>query len=414
MSFVLLDIGGTFIKCKISDELTETKIDFPKFISTEVERIKEINPLELINAIQHLLKKIIKDDKKIDGIVVSGQMHGWVFTDESYEAKANLVSWQDLRSLENNFYESFINRVNKSDLINCGNEIKIGSPIVGLATNKNNPANSKLQVVSLLSWVTAQLVEKYDNTAHITDAAAFSCYDLVVNNWNQNVCNMAGISITSLPKVKCKISIIGFSKIRKIPVYTPVGDYQASLLGAGLTDGEISLNIATGGQVSYLGEGLAQPNMQTRPFFNGEFIHTKTHLPAGRHANYILEKFRTGNLEENWKYLNTIERNSIKISLDNCVFDLDIEKIFRNDELENFESLDELIYYIASILKCYTDIVNRAPNHLKNNVIGSGGLITNSPFVKNCLELLGNFKFKRIVRGEDASLKGLEMLVKTL
>jgi hypothetical protein len=226
--------------------------------------------------------------------------------------------------------------------------------------------------------------------------------------------NLARIKIESLPEVDNKINIIGLTKSDKIPVFTPVGDFQASLLGARLENGEISLNIATGGQVSYLGEGMASENLQTRPYFNQLFLHTKTHLPAGRHANYILSKFRNGEIQENWEYLNSIDFNEVQNHINGINFNFDIDKLYQNNELELFDLETKLIEYFVIILKKYTDILDILPMELKLNVVGSGGLITNSSFVRNCLEYLGNFRFKRIVIGEDASLNGLEQLSKTV
>jgi xylulokinase len=412
MSFVLLDVGGTFIKSRLSDAKTEFKIDFPKFIKSDSKYIKEVDPFELMKAINLILKRFIGLKNKIDGILISGQMHGWVITDKEFNPIHNIISWQDMRSLENGEYQSFISGLSNADIFRCGNEIKPGSPIVGLSSILKRESYKEFKILSLLSWIAAQLVENYSYKIHKTDAAAFSCFDLILNDWDRNMLNLARIKLESLPTVENKINVIGLSKSDKIPVFTPVGDFQASLLGAKLENGEISLNIATGGQVSYLGEGMAPENLQTRPYFNELFLHTKTHLPAGRHANYILSKFRNGEIQKNWDYLNSIDFKEAQNHINGINFNLDVEKIYQNNELTLFESEARLIEYFVIILKKYTDILDLLPMELKFNVVGSGGLITNSSFVRNCLEYLGKFRFKRIIIGEDASLNGLEQLSK--
>jgi xylulokinase len=414
MSFVLLDIGGTFIKCRLSDQSVEFKTEIPAFIQNQNQNIKEINPLELIEGIESVITKFIQSDQDIEGIIVTGQMHGWIITNDNYEPIHNLVSWQDSRSLENGYYESFLNNIDKSDILVCGNEIKPGSPVVGISMTMKDFNKENFKILSLLSWVTSQLVDHYSNTLHITDAAAFSFYSLSSNEWNKNIRDLAMIPPESLPKVDKKMSVIGLSKIGKIPVFTPIGDFQASIVGAKLEQGEISFNIATGGQVSYLDRGLANENMQTRPYLNDLFIHTRTHLPAGRHASYILSKFRKGELKQNWDHLNNKCIDIMEKVLDNFQFDLDINGLFKNDSLDFFDSNEKLVEYIASILKNYTDILDQVPTDLKFNVIGSGGLIANSSFVRECLEYLGKFQFKRITLRSDASINGLEILSKEL
>jgi hypothetical protein len=67
-----------------------------------------------------------------------------------------------------------------------------------------------------------------------------------------------------------------------------VGDHQCALAGAFLGPRELSLNIATGSQVSLLTPQLQLGDYQTRPFFDGQFLNTITHIPAGRSLNVLL------------------------------------------------------------------------------------------------------------------------------
>jgi hypothetical protein len=69
---------------------------------------------------------------------------------------------------------------------------------------------------------------------------------------------------------------------RKVPCFPSIGDQQCALLGAALAPGELSLNIATGSQVSLLRPALTFGDYQVRPFFDGGWLNTITHIPAGR------------------------------------------------------------------------------------------------------------------------------------
>ncbi|MDA0814636.1 MAG: FGGY-family carbohydrate kinase, partial [Verrucomicrobia bacterium] len=70
----------------------------------------------------------------------------------------------------------------------------------------------------------------------------------------------------------------------------PVGDHQCALLGSLLREGELSVNISTGSQVSVLSRDFqAGTDHQVRPFFDGQFLHTATHIPAGRALNVLMK-----------------------------------------------------------------------------------------------------------------------------
>jgi len=71
--------------------------------------------------------------------------------------------------------------------------------------------------------------------------------------------------------------------------YTPVGDAQCALVGALLQEGELSLNISTGSQISLLKPQLEFGDFTTRPFFDHRYLATITHIPAG-HALALLVK----------------------------------------------------------------------------------------------------------------------------
>jgi sugar (pentulose or hexulose) kinase len=73
-----------------------------------------------------------------------------------------------------------------------------------------------------------------------------------------------------------------------LPVYAPTGDHQCALAGAFIGERELSLNISTGSQTSLLTPRLELGAYQTRPFFEGRFLNTITHIPAGRALNVLV------------------------------------------------------------------------------------------------------------------------------
>jgi len=88
--------------------------------------------------------------------------------------------------------------------------------------------------------------------------------------------------------------VVGELKIgsKGVACYTPVGDAQAALAGALLASDELSLNIATGAQVSRLTGELRLGDYQSRPYFDGTFLNTLSYPPAGRELNVLVRLLR--------------------------------------------------------------------------------------------------------------------------
>jgi sugar (pentulose or hexulose) kinase len=105
--------------------------------------------------------------------------------------------------------------------------------------------------------------------------------------------------------------IVGFIKLggASVPCYTAVGDYQCALLGSLLEEDELSINISTGSQASRIVPGLTLGDYQTRPFFDGKFTNTISHLPAGRSLNVLVDllceitEAQGGLSKDPWSYI---------------------------------------------------------------------------------------------------------------
>jgi len=76
---------------------------------------------------------------------------------------------------------------------------------------------------------------------------------------------------------------------RILPVYAPTGDHQCSLAGTLLTQGELSVNVSTGSQVSMLTSSTDVGNFQVRPYFDDLLLKTITNIPAGRALTAVMK-----------------------------------------------------------------------------------------------------------------------------
>ena len=121
----------------------------------------------------------------------------------------------------------------------------------------------------------------------------------------------AGLNPLRWPTVRKHGEIVGTMKLgtRSVPCYTPVGDYQCALLGSLIQLDELSLNVSTGSQVSRLTEDLELGDYQSRPFFDGKFLNTFTHIPAGRALDVLVDlvsevaRHQQVDLQDPWPYI---------------------------------------------------------------------------------------------------------------
>ena len=79
---------------------------------------------------------------------------------------------------------------------------------------------------------------------------------------------------------------------RTLTCYPVIGDQQAALRGIRLQPHELSINASTGSQVSQITAEFRPADCQTRPWFDGRFLNTITHIPAGRSLT-VLEALLT-------------------------------------------------------------------------------------------------------------------------
>ena len=103
-------------------------------------------------------------------------------------------------------------------------------------------------------------------------------------DWDQEIIEKLGLSSLRWPRLRPFGERVGTAEIggRRLDCFTPVGDQQCALAGADLREGELSLNISTGSQVSLLSKDPQGGDCQLRPYFDGRYLRTIVQVPAGR------------------------------------------------------------------------------------------------------------------------------------
>lgn len=296
MKLIGIDLGTSFLKGAVLDldALAIRRIErqpFPEPIRGLAPAFREFAPAEIVAATRCLLDRLLRHAPDAAGVVMCGQLHGLVFTTERGEAVSNAINWQDQRALQpfpggpGSFFDEVNRRITRQERGELGNEPRPGLPLCylfWLAQNNRLPAKPVV-AASLPNFVIANLcgcLPKSD----VTNAFAHGALDLQTLSWHQPVIRKLGLDGVRWPEIHPQGTVAGEYTVgsRRLPVFMPVGDYHCSQVGAFLDEGELSVNISTGSAVIQLARGCELGDFQTRPWFDGRFLKTVTHIPGGR------------------------------------------------------------------------------------------------------------------------------------
>lgn len=435
MSFIAIDIGGSFIKGAVIDvdrlRLSRLiRITVPNFISVNTP-FREINPQKIIAKVSQLIDKLLVPALPCEGIILCNQMHGFVLADSKNNAVSNFISWQDQRSLmpypqgrrRKTYFAEMKGRIHPDMVLRCGNELKPGTPASVLYWHsKQQDANlAGLVPAGIGDFITAKLAPSNPGT-DITNAAAHGLYNLLDGRWDTEMISDLGLEKMNWPEIKPHGSIAGFysKNNKKIPIYTSCGDHQCAILGVLIDDDELSLNIATGSQVSILSTQIEFGNYQTRPFFEDKYLRTITHIPAGRSLNALIniltELPRAQNLKINdpWPYIEhraSQETSSdLKVAISffpGALGNSGFIKQIREDNL----TIGHLFNSVFQNMVCnyYRSALRLAPIGTYRRLVFSGGLINKSKLLQDMLQQRFQLPFRLSPHNED-TLMGLMVL----
>ncbi len=311
MSFVGIDVGGTFLKAAIltraGDVGPVARLPVPDFLDT-AGAAREIDPEALVSAVRGLVA-LVANDADVGGIFVTGQMAGIAFIDEGGRAVAPLISWQDTRADD---VDAVARALGPDNLADLGDGLRAGLPLVTLR-ELGVPAGAS--VTSLIGFIAGSLCDARVPFVHATDAAAWGMVDVRHRHWSEPALALLGLQASSLPSLSWAIVAVGTSSRFGVPVFCAVGDHQAALLGAGLVVDGVSVNLATGCQVSVLSSSIDSP-AQLRPFFFEDvYVHTITHLPAGRLLTAAVRECRGSVEPVDWAWAAENVRSDARIGL---------------------------------------------------------------------------------------------------
>lgn len=301
MKYLAIDLGTSFLKGAVLDLDALTISDVhrlampPKMQGGDPEAY-EVAVEPVVASVSELIDTLLGAAGQAEGLVMCSQMHAVVLLDGEGRPCSNANTWQDQRARapHSDGFESYVawarDRMGEAGCAAVGNEARPGVPGVTLPiVLKEQPQLRGALVASLPDYVLSALSGSPVVAEH-TIAAAFGLLNVEHGRWHDEVIGALGLDCLRFPE------LVSFREApyvlerggQKLRGGVPLGDHQAALLGSLLRPGELSINISTGSQVSSLSERFQPGSYQTRPFFEGTFLNTHTHIPAGRSLNALV------------------------------------------------------------------------------------------------------------------------------
>lgn len=397
MTLLGIDIGSSFIKGGLLnlDELSIHEIvrePFPEPIAGLPSGHFEIDPSAVVTAVEQVLQRLLALAPDCGGVMFCGQMGGVILADSRGEPLSNYLSWRDLRAAT--FYSEVALRLGRDELQAVGNELKPGSTttlLCWLAEHGRLPAHATpLDIGDFVIGRLCNAMPRFEQTQ------AIGLLDLANRCWRQPAFERLSINRLDWPALTDFRSPVGsiISQGRAIPCYPCVGDQQAALTGALLSDSELSLNVSTGSQVSRLTREVRPGEFQTRPFFDDWWLNTITHLPAGRSLDALLDlltelpRAEGIELRDPWSVIaRAAERASdseLDVALTFFAGSLGDRGHIDGLTLENLTVGDLFRAAFRSMANNYERCATRlAPERSWSRVVFSGGLVQKLPLLRN-------------------------------
>ena len=254
---------------------------------------KKQDPRVLLDRIRRMLAVLLERFPSVRSIGLTGQMHGILYLDAAGDACSPLYTWQDGRAGLGS--PSVCDRIREK----TGYRL---FPGYGIGTHVYNRENGlvprdAVMLSTVMDYAAASLCSLRRPLTHSSDAASLGLFCPDRGDFDADALGKLGIDRSFLPEVLDTGAVIG--TWRGIPVSVPIGDNQASFLGAVRDPGTTALaNIGTGSQISLLlGPGEARDpslrlnaSVELRPMGDGYSLLCGSALCGGR-AYAMLERF---------------------------------------------------------------------------------------------------------------------------
>jgi len=436
MNFIGLDIGSSFIKGAVLNLETHQlqqihRQPFPNSIVGLPPRHFEVDPQQLVQQVRSVVEDLHTVAKNCAGLLLCSQMHGLVLTDSSWQPLSNVITWRDQRTTlphfgrDKSIYEMMLEQITNEEQRQLGGGLRAGLPIFTLgwlAAHDKLPAGNVIPM-SLPDFVLAQLCDSALSPGiEPTNAAAHGAYNIETADWHHPVIERLGLGNLQWPPMRTISDVVGVATIngKSLPCHAPIGDHQAALAGAFITDRELSLNIATGSQASLLANEVRYGEYEIRPFFDGQLLNTIVSIPAGRSlsllVNLLTELARAEGivLADPWATIgasvDAIEQTDLSVNMDFYAGTTPSLANISNIRGDNLSVGHLFRAAFQRMADDYTDCAKRlSPDDEWERIVFSGGLAQKLVSLRELI--LAKFDHEyRICQSTEDSLLGLMTL----
>ncbi len=260
--------------------------------------IKSIDPLngeqdpeKIWEITQHLfvqLKQSGVDFTSVASLALTGQMHGILLIDAKGKPHSNLITWRDARyGVEKDADTHFVTN-------GCHLQQGYGgTSLVGL--KKTGFDFTDLRVCTIASFIVGKLCGNYG--IDDTSAASLGLYNLEASDWNHEQIEELGLPLSLFPRIGQACTVAGTIRApvalflglpKETVICFPIGDNQASYLGAVGFSNTCLINIGTGGQLSRSSTVImCKDSIETRPLPGGKFLQVYSSLCGGWAYAYL-------------------------------------------------------------------------------------------------------------------------------
>jgi len=262
--FIGIDVGTTGSKVLLIDEygkvVDKETVEYPLY--TPRPGWSEQNPedwwIATKEAVKNVLSRSKADPSSVEGIGLTGQMHGLVILDRNDEVIRPAILWNDQRTAEeaDNLNKTFGEKVIEI----TGSIVHTGFTAPKILWVKNNEPSNFEKISKFMlpkDYIGFKLTG--DVVTDVNDASGTSLFDVRKRRWSDELISTLNLSMNIFPEVLESPMVRGelSSEVAKelglkpnIPVVAGAGDQGAAGVGAGaVAEGVISINIGTSGVV---------------------------------------------------------------------------------------------------------------------------------------------------------------------
>ncbi len=299
MKLLGIDIGTTTISlvvlCDGADIAVRT-VKNDAFLPAEAPWARLQDPCRIRDIVLTQLTQLLALHPDIQGIGLTGQMHGIVYLDANGEPVSPLYTWQDGRGdLPLRDGETCVQALSRI----TGYPLATGYGLVTHYYNLQTGSVPKNAAVfsTIHDYIAMLLAGLHRPQTEAGDAASLGLFDLQNGCFDIAALRRAGIDPALLPAVTHTPYLGRYAG--RYPVYTAIGDNQASFLGATAGETEAMLiNVGTGSQFSvYTPQVMQCEGLETRPFPGGGYLLVGASL-CGGNAYALLERFFRACIED--------------------------------------------------------------------------------------------------------------------